>query len=181
MKNVEISRPRFEDIELINEFFVTVLRHTFERNGIGDLVETIDGEIIDKRKKLNEDFECNGEFRYFLIAKDGEKVVGSIEYGPSSELINSCTNGAVKEVVEIGTGFVHPDYQQQGLGNRLLNELFIELQKRGIEEFCFDSGYKSAQELWVKKFGKPQYHLKDYWGEDADHMAWHLKVKDFLK
>ncbi|SCY56497.1 GNAT family N-acetyltransferase [Alkaliphilus peptidifermentans] len=178
MRHIEISRPKIEDIELINEFFEVVIRDTFQRNGISDLVDTINEEIVDKRRILNQDFKSDGNNRYFLIAKEEEKIVGTIEYGPSNELLISCTNGELKELVEIGTVFVHPNYQKKGIGSRMWNLIFKELEKKGIEEFCFDSGYKSAQQTWIKKFGNPQYFLKDYWGEDAHHMVWRISLKD---
>jgi GNAT superfamily N-acetyltransferase len=181
MANIEISRPKFEDEELINEFFKTVIRDTFERNGILDLTDTIEEEIKDKRRCLNQDIESDGKNRYFLIAKENEKIVGSIEYGPSNDLIISCTNGELKDIVEIGTVFVHPDYQNKGIGSRMLNLIFKELKGNSIKEFCFDSGYKTAQKIWVKKFGNPEYHLKDYWGEDSDHMIWRLNVEDVIR
>ena len=181
MINIEISRPKFEDIELINGFFEIVIKDTFERNGISDLVSTIVAEIEDKRRCLNQDIESDGKDRYFLIAKENDKIVGTIEYGASNELIISCTNGELKEVVEIGTVFVHPDYQEKGIGNRMLNLIFIELNKNGIKEFCLESGYKSAQKIWLNKFGDPEYHLIDYWGEDADHMVWRISVEDVIK
>ena len=181
MMNIEFSRPKVENIELINEFFEIVLRDTFERNGILGLVDLIVEEIEDKRRCLNQDIESNGKNRYFLIAKENDKIVGSIEYGQSNELISSCTNGKLKELVEIGTVFVHPEYQKNGIGSRMLNLIFIELEKNSIKEFCFDSGYKSAQKIWTRKFGNPEYHLKDYWGEDTDHMVWRISVKDVIK
>lgn len=52
--------------------------------------------------------------------------------------------------------------------------------KLGIEEFCFDSGYRNAQKRWLKKFGKPYKIAKDYWGEDGDNMIWLCKVKDYI-
>ena len=181
MINIEISRPKYEDIQVINEFFELVIRDTFERNDIEDLVDTIAEEIEDKRRCLNQDIESDGKNRYFLIAKEDDKIVGSIEYGPSNELISSCTNGEVKELIEIGTVFVHPEYQKKGIGSRMLNLIFMELEKNGIKEFCLDSGYKSAQKTWINKFGIPEYHLKDYWGEDADHMVWRISVEDVIK
>jgi GNAT superfamily N-acetyltransferase len=181
MINIKISRPKFEDIELINEFFEIVIRDTFERNGISHLIDTIEEEIDDKRKCLNQDIESEGKNRFFLIAKENDKIIGSIEYGPSNELIISCTNGELKELVEIGTVFVHPDYQKKGIGSRMLNLIFIELEKNGINKFCLDSGYKSAQKIWIKKFGFPEYHLEDYWGEDEDHMVWRVSVEDVIK
>lgn len=73
---------------------------------------------------------------------------------------------------------MHPDYQKKGIGSRMLNLLFEELENKRIKEFCLDSGYKSAQKIWIKKFGNPQYHLKNYWGENADHMIWRVRVED---
>lgn len=181
MTNIEISRPKIEDIELINDFFQIVLRDTFRKNDILDLVDTMLEEFTDKRRCLNQDIESNGKNRFFLIAKDANKIVGSIEYGPSNELIHSCTNGKLKDLPEIGTVFVHPDYQKQGIGSEMLNLIFIEMKKNGIKEFCFDSGYKSAQKIWTKKFGKPEYHLKDYWAEGSDHMIWRIKVEDVIE
>ena len=181
MNNIEISRPKFEDTELINEFFEIVIRDTFEKNGISDLINIIVEEIKDKRRCLNQDIESDGNNRYFLIAKEDNRIVGSVEYGPSNELIISCTNGKLKELVEIGTVFVHPDYQNKGIGSRMLNLIFIELEKNRIKEFCLDSGYKSAQKTWINKFGNPEYHLKDYWGEGSDHMVWRISVEDVRK
>jgi hypothetical protein len=56
--------------------------------------------------------------------------------------------------------------------------MYLTLQNRGIEEFCLDSGYLSAQKIWRKKFGEPDYLLKDYWGEGYNHMIWRIKVRD---
>lgn len=181
MVNIEINRPNLEEVKLINEFFQIVLIDTFKRNGVSDLVDLLTAEIEDKRRCLNQDIESNGENRYFLIAKENDRIVGSVEYGPSNDLIISCTNGKLKDLVEIGTVFVHPDYQKKGIGSRMLNQLFLEMQRKGIKEFCFDSGYKIAQKIWIKKFGNPEYHLRDYWGENADHMVWRIKIEDAIK
>ena len=63
----------------------------------------------------------------------------------------------------------------------MFNAIFEELHRKGIKEFCFDSGYKSAQKIWMNKFGKPEYHLKDFWGKGEDHMVWRVNVQDVLK
>lgn len=176
MLNVMVRRPRIEDIDSINKFFELVIRDTFEKNSINGLIDILDGEIEDKRKCLNQDIDSNGEKRYFLIGAIGDKIISSIECGPSNELINSCTNGDLKDLVEIGTVFVHPEYQRRGIGNMMLVHMFNEMKNKGINEFCLDSGYKTAQKIWIKKFGNPEYHLKNYWGEGADHMVWRLKL-----
>jgi GNAT superfamily N-acetyltransferase len=122
--------------------------------------------------------ESKGEKRYFLIARDGDKIIGSIEFGPASDLICNSTNNSFRELMEVGTVFVRPDYQRMGVGNFLLNKMYSTLMSKGIEEFCLDSGYKSAQEIWKKKFGTPTYLLKDYWGKGYDHMIWRIKISD---
>ncbi len=180
MLKVEIRRPRIEDIKDLNSFFRTVITDTFTKEGIGERLNDINDEIKVKEKYLESDFESDGVKRYFLIALNGEKIIGSIEYGPISDLISNCTNNAFKELIEVGTVFVHPDYQRIGVGNFLLEKMYFTLQNKGIEEFCLDSGYSSAQKIWKKKFGDPNYLLKDYWGKGYDHMIWKIKVSDWV-
>ena len=180
MLNIEIKRPKMEDFKELNKFFRMVIRDTFNKEGIGDKLEDLAEEIETKKAYLESDFSSNGENRYFLIALKGDIIIGSIEYGPASNLINKCTHNALREFPEIGTVFVHPDYQRNGVGNLLLREIFLTLKKKGIEEFCLDSGYRKAQKIWKKKFGEPDYLLKDYWGEGYDHMIWKVKVKDVI-
>lgn len=180
MCTVEIRRPRNEDIEEINQFFVTTIKDTFAREGLSELLNSIENEIEIKKEYLKCDINTNGKNRYFLIAVDTNcnKIIGTIEYGPPSELINNCTNKELKDSPEIGTVFVHPDYQRRGIGNLLLNAMFLILLSRGITAFCLDSGYKNAQKVWKKKFGEPAYLLKDYWGNGYDHMIWKRSIDD---
>ncbi|PGL67949.1 GNAT family N-acetyltransferase [Bacillus sp. AFS055030] len=181
MINIIIRRPKIEDMKELNQFFKIVITDTFTKEGISNQVESLNDEIETKEKYLENDFESNGEKRYFLIALDNEKIIGSIEYGPASDLILNCTNNALKGMPEVGTVFVHPDYQKNGLGNLLLNKMYVTLKDKGIEEFCLDSGYRNAQKIWKKKFGEPNYLLKDYWEKGYDHMIWKIKVNDILK
>ncbi|ODG91117.1 GNAT family N-acetyltransferase [Gottfriedia luciferensis] len=181
MMNIKIRRPIIEDIKELNQFFKIVIIDTFTKEGISNQVESMKEEIKTKGIYLENDFESNGEERYFLIALNNEKIIGSIEYGPASDLILNCTNNELKGLPEVGTVFVHPDYQKNGIGNLLLKNMFVTLHNKGIEEFCLDSGYCNAQKIWKKKFGEPDYLLKDYWDKGSDHMIWKIKVSDRLK
>jgi GNAT superfamily N-acetyltransferase len=174
LDTIEIRRPRIEDRTHLYQFFSHVIRDTFASEGLAELIDEIESEIETKKQYLACDFESDGKNRFFLIAidKNDNKVIGSIEYGPVSELISSSTNGALNELVEVGTVFVHPDYQRRGVGTLLVNVILLTLQNRGIAEFCLDSGYTDAQKVWKKKFGAPDYVLKDYWGEGNDHLIW---------
>lgn len=180
MNNIKIFRPNIEDIQKINEFFELVLRDTFRKNHIENLQDLLAEEIECKKEFLAEDFKSNGEKIFFLIAKEGENIIGTVQYGPSNEVIVSASKEKLKNVKEIGTVFVHPEYQGKGIGSKILETIFQSMLKDGIEEFCMDSGYKSAQKIWTNKFGKPEYLLKDYWGEDGDHMIWYKNIKDFI-
>ncbi len=181
LMQVEIRRPTFEDIPELKRFFRTVINDTFEKEGIGEMVEDMNEEIKAKDDYLESDLESDGENRYFLIASVDGRIIGSIEYGQASELIIKCTNNALKGTAEVGTIFVHPDYQGKGIGNRLLHSMYMLLHRKGIAEFCLDSGYRMAQQIWKKKFGEPDYLLFDYWGKDQHHMIWRIKVADCLK
>jgi hypothetical protein len=88
--NVEIRSPRNEDIIQLNQFFRIVITDTFIKEGIGEKLEHINDEIEVKEKYLQSDFESSGEKRYFLIALDSDKIIGSIEYGPASDLYKQC-------------------------------------------------------------------------------------------
>ncbi|MFP7299775.1 GNAT family N-acetyltransferase [Neobacillus niacini] len=177
MLKVEIRRPRIEETEELNQFFRTVITDTFKREGLAELIEDCEAEIDSKNKYLKMDFESSGQKRYFLIALAQNKIIGTIAYGMANELIQKCTNGELGNMVEIGTVYVHPDYQRQGVGNTLLAEMYQTLQARGIQAFCLDSGYKTAQRIWKKKFGEPEYFMKDYWGQGQDHMIWKQPVR----
>lgn len=177
MLHVNIRRPTTADLEQLNDFFRTVIIDTFIKEGIGDQLNNINEEIEVKKRYLTSDFESNGKERYFLIAFYGDKIIGSIEFGPANEIISNVSNHAFKALVEVGTVFVHPDYQRNGVGNLLLKAMYVTLRNNGIEEFCLDSGYKSAQLIWKKKFGEPDVLLKDYWGKNFDHMIWRIKFE----
>lgn len=179
MVHIEIRRPRIEDREELHQFFEIVITDTFAKEGLAELMDDIESEINSKIRYLKHDLESNGEKRYFLIALNEDKIIGTIEYGTSSEFITACTDGEYKELVEVGTVFVLPSHQRQGIGTKLLNEMVQTLRKRGIEEFCLDSGYGIAQQVWKKKFGEPDYLLKDYWGKGQDHMIWKISLEPF--
>ncbi|MCT8136838.1 GNAT family N-acetyltransferase [Anaerobacillus sp. CMMVII] len=178
---MQIRRPSLEDVEVLHQFFRLVITDTFAKEGLGHLLDDIEKEIESKRKLVSTDLESNGKDRYFLVAVMNDQLLGTIEFGAASNLIIECTNGELQGLNEVGTVFVHPNYQRQGIGTLLLNAMFLTLQNIGTEEFCLDSGYKTAQKIWQKKFGDPEYILKDYWGVGNDHLIWRRRLSQLLK
>lgn len=172
MLQVDIRRPNTQDIRDLNDFFRIVVTDTFIKEGIGEKLADIEEEITSKEQHLLSDLESSGENNYFLIAVYEGKVIGTIEIGPVNEIIRSTMNDEAKGLAELGSVFVHPAYQRKGIGNSLLNAMHAEMSRRGVNVFVLDSGYKTAQQIWMKKFGEPAYLLKDYWGEGYDHMIW---------
>lgn len=178
MFHVEIRRPNRSDRKAMEHFFRFVITDTFAKEGLADLSEDIEEEIDSKIRCLNADIATNGEQRYFLIGLIDNNVVSSIEFGPSNALIQESSSGELRDVVEIGTVFVHPDYQQQGIGSLMLHIMYLTLLNKGITEFCLDSGYTRAQKIWKKKLGEPDYVLQDHWGHGVDHMIWRRRMTD---
>lgn len=179
MKEISIIRPEEFHIEKLHSLFQVVITDTFEKEGVGHDIQGMKGEVEEKKRLLKEDIESNGNNHFFLIACYKEEIVGSISYGPCGKAIQECSKGKLNNVGEIGTVYIHPEYQKKGIGTLLLNSIFIALLSRNIEEFCLDSGYKSAQKFWEKKLGTPDIIVKDYWGEGFDHMIWYRKLRDF--
>ena len=140
MANIEIRRPQPGDVEKLHNFFELVVRDTFAKEGLAHMAEDMEKEIFEKKSILKEDLESNGERRYFLTALIEGEIVGTIEYGPTGPIILDCTNGELEGVVEVGTAFVHPAYQRQGIGTLMLNAICLTLLGRNIDEFCLDSG-----------------------------------------
>lgn len=178
MSKIEIRRPTIKDIKELYELFTIVITDTFTKEGLKDEVEGINEQILSKKEYLLQDVESEGKERYFLIATVNDKIVGTIEYGPVSQLILECTNNELLGYNEIGSVFVLPEYQKQGIGSLLLNSIYLSLLSKGIKEFCLDSGYTRAQKYWIYKLGTAKYIENDYWGKDFHHMIWFKEIKD---
>jgi GNAT superfamily N-acetyltransferase len=149
----------------------------FEQEGLGHLQEDIQSEIAHKKQKALSSLDQTNSDTYFLIAKLDENVVGTISYGPCGEDIQICAEHQLDHLGELGSLYVMPSYQGQGIGSALIKEMMLFLKKEGIEQYCLDSGYKRAQVKWQRKFGEPYTVVQDYWGPDSIHMVWLCKVR----
>lgn len=96
MSNIEIRRPVSDDVEELKQFFSLVLIDTYAKEGLVDRVQEMEKEIRDKENLLQEDLVSDGEKRYFLIALVNGKIIGTIEYGATSQLVIDCTEGRLK-------------------------------------------------------------------------------------
>jgi len=167
-----------QEKEQIHQFFSSVITHTFFKEGIAELKAELAEEIETKKTYLDDDFESNGLNRYFLFAYKDDRIIGSISYGPPNSIIVQESKNQMQHLHEIGSLLVDPKFQNQGIGNKLLQGIFQALREKGNTEFCFDSGYKEAQNIWVRKFGDPLISLENYWGENSHHMIWRKKLAE---
>lgn len=174
--NITIRRPELNDLQTLDHFFECVLQDTFHVNRLEHLHEILAEEIRNKKKQIRDDLSSNGNLRCFLIAVYRNAIIGTIAIGPANELILQITDGACKDIMEIGSVLVHPSYQHQGIGMRLFQEITAILKQKDQQAACFDSGYPRAQAIWTKKFGTPAYLSKDYFGPNSHHMIWVLPV-----
>nr|WP_283571201.1 GNAT family N-acetyltransferase [Paenibacillus brevis] len=117
---------------------------------------------------------------WFLVALLGENIVGTISYGPCGEDILNCTGNALGNVGELGSLYILPEYQGQGIGSVLIRAAANRMASQGIQRFSLDSGYRIAQQKWLNKFGKPYAVVPDYWGAESAHMVWLCEVKNYI-
>lgn len=173
--------------------FEQTIPEAFAEEGLGDLIEEIRREVEGKKRLVDAALRTAPDLDplqpwphaaegtvFFLIAKADREVVGTISYGPCGKEIAECTRHALDDVGELGSLYVLPAYQGQGIGAALIQALAEELKGRGIERFCLDSGYKRGQQKWLRKFGAPYAVAKDYWGPGQDHLVWLCNVGDYL-
>lgn len=177
--NLLITEPIQEDVSEVYWVFDTTILEAFNAEGLGSWDEVIRKEIAYKKQLLTDSLAVTGSAFFFLIAKLEGQVVGTISFGPCGEDIRKCTANELGEIGEVGSLFVVPSYQGQGIGSALIQAMVERNATMGRIQFCLDSGYKQAQKRWLKKFGTPYKVVKDYWGDGFDHMIWLCNVSDF--
>lgn len=131
-------------------------------------------------KYLKEDLDSNGELCHFILAKLNNKIIGTVCYRPYDNLITKCSNGKYKDEGAVGTVYILPEYQNMGVGSKLMHAILDYIKSINIETFCLDSGFKIAQKFWIKKLGEPQLIVKDFWDIGYDHYIWRVEVKKVI-
>jgi GNAT superfamily N-acetyltransferase len=175
---VSICKLSPADLGSACSVFETTIPDTLIKENIIIPYTFITKEVETKKRLLNESVENRDII--FLTAKIHGSVVGTISFGPCGEYIRKCTEGELSDIGELGSLYILPDHQGRGIGSALIREMAWELNGRGVERFCLDSGYKHAQKRWQRKFGEPYMTVKDYWGPGYDHMIWLCRVNDFI-
>lgn len=176
---IKIEALTFQDVLSAEIVFETAIPDAFIKEGLTMMSEDIQNEISNKKKMLAMSLEVQNEGLRFLVAKTDDRVIGTISFGPCGNDIIKCTGNELSSIGELGSLYILPEYQSQGIGSALIQAMLQTLHDRGIDEFCLDSGYKRAQKRWVRKFGEPYKVVNDYWGPGYEHMIWLCKVDQF--
>ncbi|MET3210681.1 UNVERIFIED_CONTAM: putative N-acetyltransferase YhbS [Paenibacillus sp. PvR008] len=179
-KQFSIQPAAPSDLEAADVVFESSITAAFEQEGLEALNDDMQHEIEHKKRLLRTSLSALNSDLFFLMAKHNHNVVGTISYGPCGEAIRKCTNDELEHVGTLGSLYVLPGYQGQGVGSALIRALMTRLKEMEVTHFCLDSGFKIAQIKWLRKFGAPYTIAKDYWGKDGDHMVWVCEVQDFL-
>jgi GNAT superfamily N-acetyltransferase len=178
---VLIKRLTTDERLSIQRLYSICIPAVFDLEGLSELSLVISQEIQFKHRLVDESLDLLNPSTVFYIAMSHNEVLGAISIGPCGKEILDCTKKEWADLTELGSLYEAPQFQNMGIGTRLINSAIIELDKRGVESFCLDSGYQHAQRKWTRKFGKPTMNVNDYWGPGLDHMLWRIKVKDYLK
>lgn len=152
----------------------------FAQEGLGHLTDEVQGIIEEKMAVYDMYLKDGGCGTRFLAATHREQVIGVISFGPRGPAIRECAGAALADIGELGTLYVLPDYQNQGVGSALIRALLEQLAAEGVEQFCLDSGFARAQQRWRRKFGAPYVTVPNYWGPGSANMVWLCNVRDHV-
>lgn len=172
-----IEPPRPADLESAYMVFERSISQAFELEGIS---QDAPAEIEYKKGLIRRAVEGGDPDLFFLVAKLGGRAIGTISYGPCGEDVRKCMGSELEPFGELGTIYVLPEYQGQGVASALISAMLENLKKRGVERFYLDCGLKLAQQKWLRKFGTPCRTAKDYWGPGSDHLIWLCSAADFV-
>jgi GNAT superfamily N-acetyltransferase len=175
--NITITKPLKAHEEEIKKLFITVITQNFKDYGFYKKYrDDIAYEVGKQTNALDAYFDSNGKKIFFLIAKDGNKIIGTIAYGKPNIDIEKYYSKKPDNIIEIKSLYVLPDYQGKGIGTKLFKKIMIVLQQNGFKEFCLDSGYPKAQLFWTKKLGEPVVKISNRWNAGNDYLIWHYKL-----
>lgn len=175
--NITIKNPQKEDEEEIKRLFSLVIIQNFKNYGFYEKYrDDIAYEVGKQKNALDAYFDSNGKKVFFLVAKDKNKIIGTIAYGKPGDDIKKYYPEIPDNIPEIKSLYVLPDYQEKGIGTKLLKEIMTILQKKGFKEFCLDSGYPKAQLFWTNRLGEPVVIISNRWGAGNDYLIWHYTL-----
>lgn len=169
---MEIRRPKEQDLASILETLTRSITIAFLDEGLISLQDDIENEIVNNYELVCRYIHRDKKEYIFLVALESRKVIGLISYGTVGDVISDNIDKKIK-AKELGSIYVHPEYQNRKVASKLIIQMIKTLLDLGINEFVLDCGFSKAQKIWMYKFGQPYKILKNYWPSGSDHYIWH--------
>ena len=149
-----------EEFKLKDGRIVNIKRLTMEDYDADNGYEYVHDWLNKVNKFLNlefekEDLETNKTNFRFVMSKEGFIMIGGVYNGKiiaSANLELNLNNKKMREIGKWGIA-IHPDFQNQGLGTRLLQIIEQHAKEKGVKklETEYYLGNVSAEKLYVKK------------------------------
>ena len=174
---MEISyrEPDNHDLLNIHKLFKDAIAGAFKQNNITDK-EELAYEINEKSDRIDKYLNHQLKDSFFLIALDKTRIAGIAGIYPVKQLIMDNTNDISSHTLELGSVYIHPEYQKQGIAGNLVDRLIKRMASQGVGEYYLDCGYATSQEYWKRVFGKPIKTIENYFGENESYMIWKNKT-----
>jgi GNAT superfamily N-acetyltransferase len=178
--NIAVVELNINMFPAIVELFTDSITKTFELNGIKDLKE-LEYEINEKSERVRNYLGSKNDNELFLIAESENHILGIAGIYPVSDTIIKNYPTLSKNDIEIGSVYIKPEYQRQGITRILLKRLLNELWERKIYKFYLDCGYSTSHVYWKKLFGNPIKNFPNYFGKDESYMIWEIDTEEAIK
>ncbi len=176
--NLIIRKAEPRDRKHIEALWDNVLKDAFQTEGY-DEYHNPEHELEFKMGQLDEAF--TKKTSHYVLAFEGEQLVGTIAYGtPPNRGILRRTGDALLDTVEVGSLYIEPSLQKKGYGRTLLIYVLEDLLSKGVDTVCFDSIIETSKQIWRRMFGEPKYTIKSK-KHDFNHMIWVVDVETSLK
>jgi GNAT superfamily N-acetyltransferase len=176
---LRIGRLRPEDVGGAERVLDLAIRDVWAREQIVDADFSVDEEVRKKVGMLRSSLDVSWASseavptaHVFFTASDPTGVVGTVSFGPRGAEILDLAARRTEGLGELGGLYVLPERRGGGVASRLIDAMTEELRDRGIQRFCFDTGYRTAQVRWIRRFGEPVVTAPDYWGPGSAHLVW---------
>ena len=173
---VTIARPRSTDRKELVRLFRETIRDAYAKNGfpLADATE----EVKYKTESFQHDLDSAGRKVFFLVAKHGGRIVGSVALKKASSFVRQNIAKQYRDWKVITSVFVKPEHQRKGIGRKLLCAAVLALMAQHQEGFVIDCGYPSAQRYWRSLLGRPDSVKRKCWYGSVDHHFWVRKIED---
>lgn len=178
MTQLQICKLESSDIPEVRLLIELVIRDSFIQQGV-DIVKQqakLEEQIAFVTSKLD---QPQDEDFIFFTARQQSKIVGLMGIGSLTapvKLALAKLQHSETGVIEIMSAYIHPEFQGQGIGTKLLQTILVHLKHSQYTTFALDTGYLKAKEFWTRRLGNPSVCLDKYWGK-ADCWVWVREIQ----